>query len=100
MEKRMEETQYHYDKAVLFKWVTSTNRPAWMTPFDVNIISYLIVRGADDHEIHDGIQTLAEATACDWRTMQRRLKKLAANGWITSAANKGNTKSFTLTDKY
>jgi len=97
--KQMEVT-YHYDKDVLFKWVTSTNRPSWMTPVDVALISYLIVRGADDHEINDGIQTLAEATACDWRTVQRRLKKLASNGWLTSATNKGSTKSFTLTNKY
>jgi len=83
----------------VYEWETSTRKPDWMTPTQVAIISLLIWASADTHEASFSHGTLAAMCACSYDTMERALKPLVKQGWVTSRRVKGLCR-MSLTDAY
>lgn len=62
----------------------SDDRPKWFKTVDGLLLSYLILRMADDHEIFDSQHTLAMRFGCDKRTISASIERLKNHGWISS----------------
>jgi hypothetical protein len=61
----------------------SESKPKDITPVDVALLTYLILRETEDHFITDSQETLGERLGCDRRTIARSLDRLEKLGWVT-----------------
>lgn len=68
---------------VLINLYSNEDKPATITPLDIAVISYLVLRKAFDHEIYDSQSTLAMRLATDYKAVKRSLARLDTLGWIT-----------------
>lgn len=85
----------------LFDWGNCAERPEWIDAAGVHLISVLILRAADDHAISDSMQTLAEACACSYSHMRKKvIPAFESKGWIEISRNRGGTFNLSLTAKY
>lgn len=66
----------------------SDDKPKWFKTIDALLLSYLVLRMADDHEIFDSQHTLATRFGCDTRTISASVKRLKSHGWVTSRSRK------------
>lgn len=61
----------------------SESKPEDLTPIDVALLTYLILRQADDHFVYDSQETLGARLGCDRRTVARSIERLAKLKWLT-----------------
>jgi hypothetical protein len=61
----------------------SENKPAELTPLDIALTSYLILRQTEDHFIFDSQDTLATRLGCERKSIARSLHRLEGFKWIT-----------------
>jgi DNA-binding MarR family transcriptional regulator len=60
----------------------SENKPKKITPTDVALVTYLLLRQSEDHFIRDTQETLGARLGCDRRTIARSIKRLKELGWL------------------
>lgn len=68
---------------VLQRLFFTENKPSSLTPLDIAILAYLILRRTTDHSIHDSHLTIAERVCSDRRTVSRSLRRLEKAGWVS-----------------
>lgn len=61
----------------------SESKPEDITPTDVALLTYLILRETEDHFITDSQETLAARLGCERGAIKRSLDRLKTLGWIT-----------------
>lgn len=92
----------HLTVEVLQRLLFSEDKPSKLTPLDVAVLSYLVLRRCQDHEIFDSQFTLATRLCAETKAVARSLKRLALLKWITLInRGKGRTKGVALNvDKF
>jgi len=68
---------------VLLNLYSNEDKPSEISPLDICVVSYLILRKAFDHEIYDSQSTLAMRLGTDYKAVKRSLARLDTLGWIT-----------------
>jgi hypothetical protein len=95
------DTFSHHRFKRLFDWSNCTERPAWIDTAGVHLISILILRAGDDHPISDSMQTLAEACACSYSHMRKKvIPAFESKRWIEISRNRGGSFDLSLTNRY
>jgi Helix-turn-helix domain len=61
----------------------SETKPKKLKPIDLALLTYLILRGTDDHFIYDSQETLAARLGCTRNTIGTSIKRLQSLKWIT-----------------
>lgn len=65
------------------------SKPEDLTPVDVALLTYLLLRETEDHFITDGQETLAARLGCERGAIKRSIERLLALGWITVQSQHG-----------
>lgn len=65
----------------------SENKPTELTPLDILLLTYLILRQTEDHFVYDSQLTLAERLGCERKAVAKSIKRLSGLGWIVSKAS-------------
>jgi len=60
----------------------SESKPKKLKPVDVALLTYLILRQAEDHFIFDSQETLGKRLGCERETVARSIDRLKRLGWI------------------
>lgn len=68
---------------VLLNLYSNEDKPPEITPLDIGVVTYLIMRKAFDHEVYDSQSTLATRLSTDYKAVKRSLERLDNLGWIT-----------------
>lgn len=61
----------------------SETKPKELTPLDLSLLTYLILRQSEDHFIRDSQDTLAARLGCTRNTVAASIKRLESLKWIT-----------------
>lgn len=79
----------------------SEGKPTQITPVDISILTYLILRRSEDHEIFDSQETIAGRIGCERKTVGESLERLKRMEWISiGGRGQGRTKAIAIrTDK-
>jgi DNA-binding MarR family transcriptional regulator len=59
------------------------SKPKKLTPTDLALLTYLLLRETEDHFIYDSQETLGARLGCDRRTVSASIKRLKKLGWVT-----------------
>jgi hypothetical protein len=87
----------HVTIDVLQRLLFSEDKPSRLTPVDLAVISYLILRRTHDHEILDSAQTIAARLSGDRRVIGRSLERLRSLGWVSvGSRGNGRTKAISI----
>lgn len=62
----------------------SENKPEDLTPTDLALATYLVLRQTEDHFIYDSQDTLAERLGCERGAIKRSIERLKAAKWIVT----------------
>jgi hypothetical protein len=82
---------------VLQRLIFSEEKPSKLLPIDLVIMTYLVLRRCEDHEIFDSQLTIAERTCTEWKAVGRSLKRLQKVGWVTvTYRGRGRTKAIAI----
>lgn len=68
---------------VLHRLFFSESKPRRLKPVDLTVLTYLVLRRCEDHEIFDSYLTIAERVCSDRQTVARSLDRLEKLGWVT-----------------
>lgn len=75
----------HVTVETLQRLLFSEEKPASLTPVDIAILTYLVLRRSLDHEIIDSEGTLALRLGCERKTIGESIARLKKIEWIEAA---------------
>ena len=61
----------------------SERKPKDLTPTDMALLTYLLLRESEDHFIFDSQETIGARLGCDRRTVAKSIERLETLGWPT-----------------
>lgn len=61
----------------------SENKPADLTPSDVALLTYLLLKESEDHFVYDSQETIAARLGCERGAVARSIDRLEKLGWVT-----------------
>jgi Helix-turn-helix domain len=67
----------------LQKLFFSEEKPEDLTPLDICLVAYLLLRQTETHHIYDSQETLARRVGCGRVAVAKSLRRLESLGWIT-----------------
>jgi hypothetical protein len=82
---------------ILQRLLFSESKPSRLTPTDIAVMTYLILRRAVDHSIHDSHDTIAKRVCVERKAVMDSLARLESVRWITvESRGLGRTKSISI----